>query len=265
MLTNRIRQNALFICALLIQTLFFIIYLISSNNVNQIFIGDNIDKNEFLDQYIDFIDDFSNIPVVNKHPTQYVFDNKLIQDKDEDLWLEFGVYSGRAINVIAAYTDVENKIYGFDSFEGLPEKWMREDTNQFDKGTFSLKGKLPNVKANVQLIKGLFDKSIPKFITDVIEKEGRKISYIHIDCDLYSSTKTIFELLPKYIKKDAIFDFDELINYDGYFKHEAKAFFEFVQKNNVTYQWIAMKNKIGSRGKESEEVAVRIISTKWNL
>src|SRR5450631_2069107 len=39
----------------------------------------------------------------------------------EGLILEFGVYSGRTINHMAALT--QEKLFGFDSFEGLPEDW----------------------------------------------------------------------------------------------------------------------------------------------
>jgi hypothetical protein len=41
--------------------------------------------------------------------------------KNEGLWLEFGVCSGRTINLIS--TNTKNKVYGFDSFFGLPENW----------------------------------------------------------------------------------------------------------------------------------------------
>ena len=192
-----------------------------------------------------------------------MFENGHIQDDENDLWLEFGVYSGGAINKIASYSNASNKIYGFDSFKGMPEKWEREDTNKFVKGSFDLKGQLPTVKPNVKLIKGWFNDTIPKFIEEVIRKDNLQISYMHLDADIYSSTSTIFELLAKYIKQDAILDFDELLNYDGYEKHEAKAFFEFVQKNDVKFEWIGMKNKIGARGKEAEGTAVKIISTKF--
>jgi hypothetical protein len=60
----------------------------------------------------------------------------------------------------------------------------------FDKGAFALEN-LPRVEKNVKLIKGWFDKTLPTFI----QKEKRDIAYLHVDCDLYSSTKTIFEAL----------------------------------------------------------------------
>lgn len=64
----------------------------------------------------------------------------------EGLKLEFGVYTGYSIKLISKYVD---KIYGFDSFEGLPENWH----SGILKGDFSIKN-LPKVPSNVILKKG---------------------------------------------------------------------------------------------------------------
>jgi tRNA G46 methylase TrmB len=44
----------------------------------------------------------------------------------DGIYVEMGVCNGRTINFIAALNP-EKIIYGFDSFEGLPEAWVRED------------------------------------------------------------------------------------------------------------------------------------------
>ncbi len=49
----------------------------------------------------------------------------------EGLFIEFGVYKGDTLNYIASHLE-EKIIYGFDSFEGLPEDWR----NGFHKGVF---------------------------------------------------------------------------------------------------------------------------------
>ena len=43
--------------------------------------------------------------------------------KHDTLWLEFGVFQGRTINYISSFTN--DKVYGFDCFNCLPEKWRR--------------------------------------------------------------------------------------------------------------------------------------------
>jgi len=61
-------------------------------------------------------------------------------------YLEFGVYQGNSINFIADLIKPE-RVYGFDSFKGLPEDWERGDT-VYKKGHFTL-DKLPTVRDNV--------------------------------------------------------------------------------------------------------------------
>mgnify|MGYP000400761291 CR=1 FL=1 len=122
-----------------------------------------------------------NIPNVETYPLTYVFEHMKLQHKPNTLWLEFGVASGNTINYISKFTN--DKVYGFDSFEGLPEKWR----DSFDKGAFNRNGDLPKVNSNVELIKGWFDETLPNFI----KNHNKKVSFIHMDADLYSSTKCI--------------------------------------------------------------------------
>lgn len=48
-----------------------------------------------------------------------------------------GVCTGKTVNFIAALNPTQ-KVYGFDSFEGLPEDWIRED-QVIPIGTFAFK------------------------------------------------------------------------------------------------------------------------------
>jgi hypothetical protein len=177
-----------------------------------------------------------NIPNINTYPLTYVFENMKLQHKSNTLWLEFGVASGNTINYISKFTN--DSVYGFDSFEGLPEKWR----DGFDKGLFSRNGNLPQVNSNVELIKGWFNETLLNFINT----HNKKVSFIHMDADLYSSTKYIFDVLKDYIDKDCIIVFDELVNYPGFDgdKGELKAFYEFITENKVDYEWIGMNGDI---------------------
>lgn len=194
-----------------------------------------------------------NIPNINTYPLKYVFENLKLQHKPNTLWLEFGVASGRTINYISKFTN--DKVYGFDSFEGLPEKWR----DGFEKGVFNRNGNLPKVNNNVELIKGWFDDTLPNFI----KNQNKKVSFIHMDADLYSSTKCIFNNLKDYIDKDCIIVFDELVNYPGFDGNtgELKAFYEFITENKVDYEWIGMNGKpTGMSGYYHENVALIIHS-----
>jgi len=148
---------------------------------------------------------------------------------DGDMF-EFGVYEGTTINYISSlYKD--KIIYGFDSFEGLPEKWR----NGFEKGAFNLNGNFPNVNNNVKLFKGWFNESLPIFLK---ENDIKKIGFIHIDCDIYSSTKDIFTILDKFITKNTVIVFDEYYNYPGWEDHEYKAFQEYIIASGKKYKYI---------------------------
>lgn len=194
-----------------------------------------------------------NIPNIEMYPLHYVFEKMKLKHKENTLWLEFGVASGRTVNYISTFTD--DKVYGFDSFEGLPEKWR----DGFDRGAFNLHGNLPQVNPNVVLIKGWFDQVLPSFI----KEHNSKISFIHIDCDLYSSAKYILTTLKEHLDNDCIIIFDELVNYPGFngSTGELKAFYEFVTETNIDYEWIGMNGvPFGMTGYPHENVAVIIHS-----
>ena len=193
------------------------------------------------------------IPDIGTNPLTYVFEDMKLHHIPNTLWLEFGVDSGKTINYISRFTN--NKVYGFDSFEGLPEKWR----DGFEKGAFDRNGKLPLVNSNVELIKGWFSETL----VDFIKKQNKKVSFIHMDADLYSSTKYIFDVLKDYINKDCVIVFDELVNYPGFDGEtgELKAFYEFITENNVDYEWIGMNGSpIGMSGHYHENVGLIIHS-----
>jgi Tfp pilus assembly protein PilF len=140
----------------------------------------------------------------------------------DGLILEFGVRHGTSIRQLALLTS--KPIYGFDSFEGLPEDWHQES-----KEVYSTRGKIPKVPAHVTLIPGWFEETLPLFL----EKHGEEIALINIDCDIYSSTKTVLDLLSPRIKKGTIIIFDEYIGNLHWEEDEHKAFMESINR----YQW----------------------------
>lgn len=160
--------------------------------------------------------------------------------------LEFGVCSGKTINTIAAHF-FSTTVYGFDSFDGIPEDWH----SQIKKGDFELldKTQLPPLLNNVVIYNDLFEKSLPIFTKHI---NDTFVSFIHIDCDIYSSTKSIFLYLRKNIKKGTVILFDEYFNYDDWKHHEYKAFSEFVSDYGLSYKYIAY-NKL------HQQVLVEII------
>lgn len=145
--------------------------------------------------------------------------------------LDLGVYSGKSTRDLARIFPGHH-IHGFDSFEGLPEDWTH-----VQKGAFGdIAGILPDMPENVTLYKGWFDDTLPKWID---AHHDTPISILRVDCDIYSSTKTIFGVLEPLIRPGTWIVFDELIGYRGWEQHEHKAFTEFIDRTGFGYEYIA--------------------------
>lgn len=199
------------------------------------------------------------IPNIREYPITYVFEKMGLKHKPGTLWLEFGVAAGISIKKIASYT--EDVVYGFDSFEGLPEYWRP----QFGKGKFSQKGRLPKVPENVKLIKGWFNEVLDGFL----EEHPEKVSFLHIDSDIYSSAKYVLDRLKDRLEDDCVIVFDELLNYPGFDgdNGELRAWHEFITENEVEYEWIGMNGRpYGMTGTHrlhnAQHVALRLKSIK---
>ena len=142
--------------------------------------------------------------------------------------LEFGVRHANSTRQLAHLA--KQDVHGFDSFEGIPEDWHNEG-----KGSYSTRGAIPKVSNNILLHAGWFDATLPKFIENNIEK----VRLINIDCDIYSSTKTVLDLLAPRIVKGTVIIFDEYIGNEHWREDEFKAFQEAVKAYDWNYEYIA--------------------------
>ena len=156
----------------------------------------------------------------------------LLPPEGDGVYLEFGVYQGDSMRM-AGEMFPRWKLYGFDSFEGFPEDG-RGDWNV----DFSV-GHLPEVPENCKLIKGWFDESLPRFLE---EHKGIRADCVNIDCDIYSSTRTVFDNLLEYdvIRPGTVVYFDELLNYETWLWNEMLALFEFLERSGFGLAWLAM-------------------------
>jgi hypothetical protein len=118
-------------------------------------------------------------------------------------YLEFGVANGQSFKWwVNRLQNEDNRFYGFDTFEGLPENWGVYKKGDMDSDIPVLDDK------RILFIKGLFQETLPKFLQDnYIEKGRRKI--IHMDADLFSSTLFTLTSLAPYLNKGDIIFFDE--------------------------------------------------------
>jgi len=178
-----------------------------------------------------------------------VLDYALLQTTVPGHYLEFGVFTGGTIRYIAAQLRrggrSDASIHGFDSFEGLPGAWSGFSLGQ---AAFSRGGRMPRVPSNVRLHKGWFNDTIPKWRDTV----AGPIAFIHVDCDIYSSTVEVLDGVHSRLQPGTVIVFDEYFNYPNWERHEFKAWHEFVQARGVSYEYLAFAR---------QQVALRIRTT----
>ncbi len=149
--------------------------------------------------------------------------------RDTDLrYLEFGVYKGSSMKrATALYVNPQTRFVGFDSFQGLPERWLTMDTGHFSTG-----GEEPLIKdPRVQFRKGWFQNTVNLFLP-TLKQEPPKTTLVHFDADLYSSTlfllTSLWWHLPEYF-----FIFDE------FFGEELLAMKNFVSAYPVEFEFFS--------------------------
>ncbi|WP_249209320.1 TylF/MycF/NovP-related O-methyltransferase [Magnetospirillum sulfuroxidans] len=143
--------------------------------------------------------------------------------------LEFGVAGGDSIRLLAQMLP-GRAIHGFDSFEGLPEDWPGRHEA---KGHYA-QTDLPAVPGNVTLHKGWFDQTLPPYLS----ADAEPVALLHMDADLYSSTRTVLGLLATRLHAGTVIVFDEYFNHVGWRDNEFKAFQEFVAEQGLTYRYL---------------------------
>tara|TARA_Y100001963_G_scaffold139703_1_gene205825 strand:- start:1498 stop:2295 length:798 start_codon:yes stop_codon:yes gene_type:complete len=180
----------------------------------------------------------NDIPM-SRNPGYYKYCVDHIEVKN-GIWAEFGVFRGGSMKTLTKlkkerYPDLEEPCFGFDSFIGLPE-----DTEWGKAGNLTAGGNVPKIEG-AYFYEGWFKDTIPKFN----ESYSKPLAFLHVDCDIYSSTVEVLEGMKDKIVSGTVVLFDDILSYSvrqGKWvgeKHEFKAFMEFVEKYNVEYEWLA--------------------------
>jgi O-methyltransferase len=119
-------------------------------------------------------------------------------------YLEFGVYVGTSMACMYRALlrhDIDHvRLFGFDSFEGLPESAATEDRAVWHPGMFS-SDKATTERflrefgvdlGRVTLVEGWYEHSLTPDLLEWHELAGRA-GVVMVDCDLYSSTRTVLD------------------------------------------------------------------------
>lgn len=143
-----------------------------------------------------------------------------------NVWAEFGVEHGRSAYFLSHYLPADGKFYLFDSFEGLPEDWVRSAEHTAPKEGFACVQ--PTFQDERLIV-------VPGWFEDTLPLDMGTLGLIHIDCDLYSSTKTVLERCDHQIVPGTTILFDELWGYPNWAEHEYKA----LQEWGRNYKYVA--------------------------
>ena len=173
-----------------------------------------------------------NIRGVHRKSLRKAYESILKNTSREGLHLEFGVYKGKALEILAGMAE-DVSFYGFDSFEGLPEDF----TDRLKTTAFTTS--VPNLQSqNTEIIAGKFEDTLVPFLKEHL----KPVSFVHIDCDVYSSTFYILKTLHKYKRliDGTVIVFDEFfVEEDGdWYNAEFCAFMDFILKNAIDYEWL---------------------------
>ena len=154
------------------------------------------------------------------------------------LWLEFGVFRGRSLKMLAAAKG-DAKVFGFDTFQGLPEDWKPG----IPKGSFSVGGRLPDVPG-AEFVVGLFEDTLLTFRFEA------PVTLAHIDCDIGSAAQTALKAIRPHLADVSHIVFDELWNYAEFADHEMKALYDQLVTHGFEIEFLAHS--------KDEQVACRV-------
>ncbi len=171
---------------------------------------------------------------------------------------EFGVGSGTSFKAFVRINNILNKsrpdkhsvksVWGFDSFKGLPKPDGKIDLartggveqGEMREGGFDSSATLDSLRQfcaknpNSAVIQGWFADTVADFIA---KDPSLSFSLLHVDCDLYSSTKDVLNLCLRRLNVGGIILFDEIFHKS--FPGETEAFWEVYNAMNkaVTLQF----------------------------
>lgn len=147
-------------------------------------------------------------------------------------YFEFGVAGGISFKWWLQHnSNASSRFFGFDTFEGLPEKW-----GPFAKGTMAhTLESLDITDERATFYKGLFQQTLSPFL-EQYDNRNRKL--IHIDSDLFSAAIFTMSQLYRFLKPGDILLFDEFVVP----QHEFLAFKIFTESFYINYEVIGAAN-----------------------
>jgi O-methyltransferase len=157
-------------------------------------------------------------------------------------YLEFGVYNGTSLlcmyRELAALGVDDVRLFGFDSFQGLPSSAAIEDEGRWQPGRCYSPLEFTTAVLETEGVDWTRVTLVPGWFSDTLTAATRatlgvsKASVIMIDCDLYSSAKQALDFCAPLIRDEALILFDEYHprGLAGKYAGERRAFDEFLRE-----------------------------------
>jgi O-methyltransferase len=165
---------------------------------------------------------------------------KRLQSKETAIgdYLEFGVYNGTSLACMYHVLEKLNlqtvRLFGFDSFEGLPSFAATDCGGHWRHGEFRCPYEFARLVldeegvdwSRVHLIKGFFAFSLTEDVKE--QYEIQKAGVIMVDCDLYQSAKEALSFCASLIHDHCVIFFDDWFPLADRNMGEKRAFDEFL-------------------------------------
>jgi hypothetical protein len=137
------------------------------------------------------------------------------------LIMELGVGRGFTARRIAQELDRDadaRPIHGFDSFHGLHQVWGGRGSTisqRYPIGRFTQGGVIPDklLPSSMVVHQGMFSATVPAFLRGDLIERAQGVAFVHVDCDLYSSTFEALASAACLFKRGTIVAFDEAKGY----------------------------------------------------
>ena len=218
-------------------------------------INKNNDKNEFIEKIL-----LNRFTLVSRERLENCYKHCKKFNNTNYSFVECGVAKGGSLAIMKVASGKNNKIFGFDSFEGMPpvtnediDSYNKDDTTYWvgklnENGINSVYNTFNTLNLNmnnVTLVKGFFQDTLQ--IQENIDNIG-EIAVLRLDGDWYESTKICLEKLYDKVVDNGIIIIDDY----GHFIGAKKATDEFRMKHSILtpliktdyteYYWIKNEN-----------------------
>lgn len=154
-------------------------------------------------------------------------------------WAEFGVFTGSSAKELIKILPGSSTLHLFDSFQGLP---VDGPNKYWEKGKFATAPFKPP-HDRVKVVAGWFEDTVPGYF------EPNTVSFVHMDCDLYESTRDVLMSISEALKPGALIQFDEMFAWPSWKDGEYKALMEW---DGRSFEWV-------HRDKRCQQAVVKVV------